>query len=440
VARASPQPYLRLTFLDKLSTAENGVRELDRAPGNVRRSYAVVDAGKLRIMLNVSLETPGKDENSPRVRVSKDGNAVAVLASGSWTVRDLSRIEAELKRNVKPVQVKSTGIVVINLAELQELDTAGAWLLDRLDRDFQSLGVRASFSGATEAYAILLDEVRRNTRTDRPERQRRNKLGGLASDALKTLSEIGADLVQITSFLGELTITTAKLALQPWRFRWTSFIHHLDHAGLRAAPIVSLISLMIGAVILQQGVVQLRRYGSEPFAVDLLGVLALREVGVILTAVMVAGRSASAFTAEIGTMKMREEIDAMRTLGIDPIETLVAPRVFALIVALPVLTFIGDVMCLAGGGLMSMVYLDFNAELYLQRLHDAVSIRHFLVGLAKAPFAALIIGLVGCLEGLKVTGSAESVGVRVTSSVVKAIFLVFILDAAFAIFMAASGF
>jgi phospholipid/cholesterol/gamma-HCH transport system permease protein len=392
------------------------------------------------MMLKAATQTPSDGEKAPRVRVSGDGAPLKVFASGNWTVRNLSRIEAELKGLVKPGQARAAGAVAIDLSELQELDTAGAWLLERLSRDFQELGVKTSFAGATEAYGILLDEVRRNTRYDRPEVRRRSKLAQLLGDGARTLAGAGLDAVQLTAFLGELTLTGLRMMARPWRFRWTSFVHHLDHAGLRAAPIVSLISVMIGAVILQQGVVQLRRYGSEPFAVDLLGILALREVGLILTAVMVAGRSASAFTAEIGTMKMREEIDAMRTLGIDPMETLVAPRVFALIVALPLLTFIGDIMCLAGGGLMAMIYLDFSVELYLQRLHDAIAIRHFVVGMVKAPFAALIVGLVGCLEGLKVTGSAESVGVHVTASVVKAIFLVFILDAAFAIFMAASGY
>jgi phospholipid/cholesterol/gamma-HCH transport system permease protein len=383
--------------------------------------------------------------NAPLARASREGATLVISASGGWTVRDLVRIEDQLAALVKPAQFKSTqaqgaSAAVINLSQLRELDTAGAWLLERLSRQLQGMGLIVSFSGVTEAYTILLDEVRRNTRTDRPVPVRANKLAQLAGDAIRTLSGAAADAVQLTQFLGELTVCVMGILARPWRFRWTSFVHHLDHAGLRAAPIVSLISVLIGAVVLQQGVVQLRRYGSEPFAIDLLGILALREVGLILTAVMVAGRSASAFTAEIGTMKMREEIDAMRTLGIDPMETLVAPRVLALIVALPLLTFIGDIMCLAGGGLMSMVYLDFSPQLYLQRLHDAVSMRHFLVGVVKAPFAALIIGLVGCLEGLKVTGSAESVGVRVTSAVVKAIFLVFVLDAAFAIFLAASGF
>jgi phospholipid/cholesterol/gamma-HCH transport system permease protein len=226
---------------------------------------------------------------------------------------------------------------------------------------------------------------------------------------------------------------------EPWGFRVTSFVHHLDHAGLRAVPIIALICLLIGAVVMQQGVMQLRAFGAEPFAVNMVGILALREVGVLLTAIMVAGRSGSAFTAEIGSMKMREEIDAMRTLGIEPMETLVAPRVAALIVAMPLLTFLGDLMCLLGGGLMAMAVLGMDFSTYLDVLKGAVGMDHFMAGMIKAPFAALIIGLVGCMEGLKVEGSAESLGTHVTSAVVKAIFLVIILDAIFAMFLSAIG-
>jgi phospholipid/cholesterol/gamma-HCH transport system permease protein len=216
-------------------------------------------------------------------------------------------------------------------------------------------------------------------------------------------------------------------------------VHHLDHAGLRAVPIIALICFLIGAVVMQQGVVQLRPFGAEPFAVNMVAILALREVGILLTAIMVAGRSGSAFTAEIGSMKMREEIDAMRTLGIDPIDTLVLPRVLALVVALPLLTFLGDIMGLAGGGVMAFGVLGLDFATYMDKLHEAVDFQHFMAGMIKAPFAAIIIGLVGCLEGLKVEGSAESLGKHVTSAVVKAIFLVIILDAVFAMFLSGIG-
>ena len=255
----------------------------------------------------------------------------------------------------------------------------------------------------------------------------------------KALTGVWSDAIQLTSFLGEVTAGFARMVMQPWRFRPKSFVHHLDHAGLRAVPIIALICFLIGAVVMQQGVVQLKPFGAEPFAVNMVAILALREVGILLTAIMVAGRSGSAFTAEIGSMKMREEIDAMRTLGIDPMDTLVLPRVLALIVALPLLTFIGDITGLMGGGVMAIAVLGLDVSTYIDKLHETVDMQHFMAGMIKAPFAALIIGLVGCLEGMSVAGSAESLGKHVTSAVVKAIFLVIILDAVFAMFLSAIG-
>src|SRR4029078_1195706 len=248
-----------------------------------------------------------------------------------------------------------------------------------------------------------------------------------------------SDAIQLTSFLGEVTAGFARMVMQPWRFRPKSFVHHLDHAGLRAVPIIALICFLIGAVVMQQGVVQLKPFGAEPFAVNMVAILALREVGILLTAIMVAGRSGSAFTAEIGSMKMREEIDAMRTLGIDPIDTLVLPRVLALVVALPLLTFLGDIMGLAGGGLMAFAVLGLDPSNYLYKCHEGTDFQAFVPGIITARSAAGIIALVVCLEGMKVEGSAESLGKHVTSAVVKAIFLVIILDAVFAMFLSGIG-
>jgi phospholipid/cholesterol/gamma-HCH transport system permease protein len=186
-------------------------------------------------------------------------------------------------------------------------------------------------------------------------------------------------------------------------------------------------------------VVQLSYFGAEVMAVNMVAILSLREVGILLTSIMVAGRSGSAFTAEIGSMKMREEVDAMRTLGIDPMDTLVLPRVAALIVALPLLTFMGDIAALIGGGVMAWVMLGLDPPLYVDKLQEIVTFRHFMVGMIKAPFAAVIIALVGCLEGLRVEGSAESLGIHVTSAVVKAIFLVICIDGIFAMFLAGIG-
>jgi phospholipid/cholesterol/gamma-HCH transport system permease protein len=299
--------------------------------------------------------------------------------------------------------------------------------------------LRTHYAGATEGFRILIEEVHRRGSAVRPEIEKQNPIEQFVDSSTKVVTGVWSDAVQLTAFLGEVSAGFLRLLRQPWRFRTTSFFHHLDHAGLRAVPIIALICFLIGAVVMQQGVAQLRPFGAEPFAVNMVAILTLREIGVLLTAIMVAGRSGSAFTAEIGSMKMREEIDAMRTLGIDPMDTLVLPRVLALIVALPMLTFLGDIMGLAGGGLMAFGVLGLDMSTYLDKLHEAVTMEHFMAGMVKAPFAAIIIGLVGCLEGLRVEGSAESLGTHVTSAVVKAIFLVIILDAVFAMFLSGIG-
>jgi len=255
----------------------------------------------------------------------------------------------------------------------------------------------------------------------------------------RTASAIGKDAVRATSFLGAVVAATGRLLLAPWRFRYTSTVVHLERVGLRAVPIIALISFLVGAIVSQQSIFQLKNFGATLFVVDLLGILVLRELGVLLTAIMVAGRSGSAFTAEIGSMKMREEIDALKTMGLDPIEILAMPRLVALVIALPLLAFIASMSALLGGGLVAWLYGDVTPVTFLQRLKDAISLQTFFVGLVKAPFMAVVIGLIACTEGMKVEGSAESLGARTTSSVVKSIFIVIVLDGVFAMFFAAMG-
>ena len=376
---------------------------------------------------------------APGYKVELRGTAFCLVATGSWTVREATALDSGLQRLRVPIPPTPDFTGEVDISGIEQLDTAGAWLLQRTARLWQTKGLQTRFTGTTESFEILLEEVRLRGEERHEEEIPGNTLEALIRDWSNTATSVMRDAVLITSFLGHLMTTFFRIIAQPWRFRPTSFIHHLDHAGFRAVPIIALICLLIGAVVMQQGVIQLRSYGAETFAVNMVGILSLREVGVLLTAIMVAGRSGSAFTAEIGSMKMREEIDAMRTLGIDPMETLVAPRVLALIVVLPLLTFIGDMMCLVGGGLMAKVMLGLDAATYLDALRSSLDMRHFTAGMVKAPFAALIIGLVGCLEGLKVTGSAESLGSHVTSAVVKSIFLVIIFDALFAMFLSAIG-
>jgi phospholipid/cholesterol/gamma-HCH transport system permease protein len=207
----------------------------------------------------------------------------------------------------------------------------------------------------------------------------------------------------------------------------------------QAIPIVALITFLIGCIIAQQGFFHFRRFGAEDYVVDLVGVLVLREIGVLLVAIMFAGRSGSSYTAELGSMKMREEIDALRTMGRDPVEVLILPRLLALVIGMPILTFIGSISALIGGGLVALFYAGMSPEIYINRLQEAISVTHFQVGIVKAPFMALLIGLIASSEGLKVRGSAESLGLHTTNSVVKSIFLVIVLDGFFAIFFSSIG-
>jgi phospholipid/cholesterol/gamma-HCH transport system permease protein len=231
----------------------------------------------------------------------------------------------------------------------------------------------------------------------------------------------------------------AGTVVRPWRLRLTALVHHMQDAGLNAVPIVALMAFLIGVVLAFQGAAQLRQFGAEVFVVDLITISVLRELGILLTAIIVAGRTASAYTAAIGSMKMREEIDAMRTLGLDPIEVLVLPRVVALVIMLPALGFIANIAGLTGGALMSWIELGISPGLFVARLLESANEWNFLVGMIKAPFFALIIGIVGCHEGMQVEKSAESLGRLTSKSVVVAIFVVIVVNALFSIFFVQVG-
>ena len=239
--------------------------------------------------------------------------------------------------------------------------------------------------------------------------------------------------------LGAIGAAAGRVVVHPRRFRLTSMVHQLDRVGFQAIPIIVLITLLIGAIIAQQGIFNFRKFGAESYVVDLVGILVLRELGVLVVAIMVAGRSGSSYTAELGSMKMREEIDALRTMGLDPVEVLILPRVVALVVrsADPGLHRLDGGP--PGGGLVAWFYGGMSPAVFLAQLRDAISVTHLEVGLLKAPFMALVIGVVACAEGLRVEGSAESLGLRTTASVVESIFLVIVLDGLFAMIFAAIG-
>jgi phospholipid/cholesterol/gamma-HCH transport system permease protein len=383
--------------------------------------------------------TAGNASERAGFTVEHEGNVFRLRAKGAWTIREVSRLQAEIDAVIMPATLFSNHQGEIDTGGIDRLDVAGAWLLASTLKRWNQRGLGTRFLGLRADHRILVDEVRRSDEAGRPPSRQRGPFESFVGDIVRIVGGIGRDATLILAFLGTLALTLLNVLVHPRRLRWTAFVHQLEHVGFRAVGIISLICFLIGAVILQQGVVQLQYYGAEQFSVNMLCVLALREVGILLTAIMVAGRSGSAFTAEIGSMKMREEIDAMRTIGLDPIEVLVLPRVLALVAVVPLLAFIGDLACLVGGGMMAHAYLGLDARSYVDILHGSATMKHFLAGVIKAPFIAIIIGIVGCMEGFKVEGSAESLGFHVTVSVVKAIFLAIVLDALFAMFMAAIG-
>jgi phospholipid/cholesterol/gamma-HCH transport system permease protein len=255
----------------------------------------------------------------------------------------------------------------------------------------------------------------------------------------RTVAQSARTAIALISFLGQVMATIGGIIIRPRRLRLTSLVHHCQEAGLNAVPIVALMAFLIGVVLAFQGSAQLRQFGAEVFVVDLIAISVLRELGILLTAIIVAGRSGSGFTAAIGSMKMREEIDAMRTLGLDPVTILVVPRVLALMLMLPALGFIADISGLIGGALMSWIELGVSPAVFQTRLVSNTDVWHFGVGMIKAPFFALIIGIIGCYEGMMVGGNAESLGRLTSTSVVLSIFMVIVMDAMFSIFFAIVG-
>jgi phospholipid/cholesterol/gamma-HCH transport system permease protein len=374
---------------------------------------------------------------SPLLTATPSGDVLELRPAGSWTAANVTTLEA-LSDAVTPQLDRSTS-VKMDMAEVRELDTLGAWLLEKISRRATSAGHLTEVVGIADNYAGLIEEVRQVNRHNpspppapNPVLVKVNEIGRSASGATE-------DLTVFLQMLGSLFLALVGVLRRPRSLRVTSLVYQLYRVGWQAIPIVVLITFLIGAIIAQQGFFHFRKFGADSYVVDMVGILVLRELGVLIVAIMVAGRSGSAYTAELGSMKMREEIDALSTMGLDPVEVLILPRVIALVCALPILSFIGSLAALYGGGLVAQFYGGMGPAIYIARLHDAVSVTHFEVGIIKAPFMALVIGIVACSEGLRVKGSAESLGKQTTTSVVKSIFLVIVLDGLFAIFFASIG-
>ena len=375
-------------------------------------------------------------DDSPTLEQIAQVEGLALCAAGPWTAACAPVIERLVADAEKLIGGESN--IFIDVSQVSRLDTFGAWLIERLRRSLSHGNVEAKIAGLSLNYSSLLDEVRHVPPVD-PSPARRNSLIGLLEDVGRHVVGFASTLTALIGMLGAVLVAIGRVILNPRSFRLISTVHHLEQVCLRAVPIVILITFLIGCIISQQGIFHFRKFGADIFVVDMLGVLVLREIGVLLVAIMVAGRSGSAYTAELGSMKMREELDALRTMGFDPVEVLILPRMIALLIALPALAFLGAVAALYGGGLVAWLYGGVQPEAFLIRLRDAISIDHFVVGMIKAPVMAAVIGIVACVEGLAVQGSAESLGQHTTSSVVKGIFFVIVMDGVFALFFASIG-
>ncbi|MEO6113569.1 MAG: MlaE family lipid ABC transporter permease subunit [Sphingomicrobium sp.] len=362
----------------------------------------------------------------PPNRDNQGSDLGAYRCVGSLTIARAGSTQRELAQAPDPLTIDLSGV--------EKIDTVGAWLIHRTMRDRG-----AKVIGASPDVESLLKQV---ADADHPVRIRPDE----RSAPLRTLDELGEwvaeagrTLIGLLGFLGSVLIAVAAIARRPKRFRINAVINRFDLVGVRALGIIGLMTFLIGIVIGQQGAVQLQQFGAEVYTINLIGRISVRELATLMTAIMVAGRSGSAFAAQIGTMKITEEIDAMRTIGVSPVEALVIPRMLAAVVMMPLLAFYAMIMSLLGGGIFVWVALDIPPLTYIQRLQEVVPIHDLWVGLIKAPVFGFIIALAGCFQGMLVQGNSEEVGTRTTNAVVQSIFMVIVLDAVFAVFFSSIG-
>jgi len=348
------------------------------------------------------------------------------ICAGAWVLRAI----APLERRLAALSPPGEGELVIDAGAVTAMDTSGAWLLHRTIRELEARGRAVRVQGLRPEFDALLKlVVARSPEGPAPAAPAPGLLEKVGRLAWRSL--VGG--FGLLAFVGEVAVALGRALAQPRRLRWRPILYNVQTAGFEALPITGLLTFLLGIVIAYQGAEQLRRVGANIYIADLVGLAMLRELAPLITAIIVAGRSGSAFTAQIGTMKVTEEVDALRTVGVAPMDQLVLPKLLALVVALPLLTVYTDAMGILGGMVMARAQLDVSYLTFLDRLDEAVSLRHFLIGVGKAPVFAAIIALVGCYQGFQVTGSAESVGRQTTVSVVQSIFLVILVDALFSI-------
>jgi phospholipid/cholesterol/gamma-HCH transport system permease protein len=369
------------------------------------------------------MDNPAPDSEG-RIRIDPATEPPRAVLSGRLGIHDLPLLREALARLPAGVPV------VFDLAQAQRVDTSIAWEIGETARSRPGTEV----TGAEGPVAQILRTVEEGLPVPDDEPPPPRGLRVWVEGIGENVAGFGAAFVDFTSLLGLFVSRLGRAIIRPKEFRLTALVHHCESVGLQAVPIVALMAFLIGVVLAFQGAAQLREFGAEIFVVDLIAISILRELGILLTAIIVAGRTASAYTAAIGSMKMREEIDAMRTLGIDPAMALVVPRVLALVITLPILGLIANFAGLIGGGLLSWIELGISPAMFATRLVTDTDTSHAFVGLSKAPVFAILIGIIGCQAGLSVGNTTESLGRKTSSAVVAAIFAVILADALFSIF------
>jgi phospholipid/cholesterol/gamma-HCH transport system permease protein len=355
-----------------------------------------------------------------------EGDGATYRMAGSITIARAASTAREIEAEPDPL--------TIDLSDVRNMDTVGAWVIYRTVRDR-----KAKVVGANDQAKSLLEQV---AEADHPAKVRPEERAGfirVLRELGEWVSEAGVTLLGLLGFFGATLIGFANLIKRPKRFRLNAVVQRFDTVGVRALGIIGLMSFLIGIVIAQQGSVQLEQFGAEIYTINLIGRITVRELGTLMTAIMVAGRSGSAFAAQIGTMKITEEIDAMRTIGVSPIEALVIPRLISAVVMMPLLAFWAILTALIGGGIFVWTSRGIPPLTYIQRLQEVIPITDLWIGLIKAPVFGFIIALAGCFQGMLVEGNSEEVGSRTTTAVVQSIFLVIVLDAVFAVFFSSIG-
>jgi phospholipid/cholesterol/gamma-HCH transport system permease protein len=346
--------------------------------------------------------------------------------AGALTITRAATTQREIDALADPL--------TIDLSKVDRMDTVGAWIIYRTERDRG-----AKVQGGSEIETGLVDQVAEYDVPVQVRPEQRPGLVRILTELGEWVAEAGTTFVGLLGFFGSALVASAGLIRRPRKFRVNAIVQRFDVVGVRALGIIGLMSFLIGIVVGQQGAVQLEQFGAEIYTINLIGRITVRELGVLMTAIMVAGRSGSAFAAQIGTMKLTEEIDAMRTIGVSPIEALVIPRMIAAVLMMPLLAFWSILMSLLGGGIFVWLDLGIPPLTYIQRLQEVIPMTDLWIGLIKAPVFGFIIALAGCFQGMLVEGTSEQVGERTTTAVVQSIFLVIILDAVFAIFFTSIG-